>query len=1208
MTPSDFLPDLPNYDPEPADGMRVGESPVPGLTLKFILREHQSEKSLLDQIKPWPHIGTALGAVSWSPDGRLLASTANASIIYLWDIKTAKTIKKLEGHSEPLRSLAWSPDGKFLASGSYDKTIRIWDISQGKTVAILNAHAELVSDVSWSSDGKYIASGSFDRTFKLWRIDKLVNRDELTVNVHRDYVVQVRWSPDAKILASGSDDQTVRLWSFNESFKDLDLIATLEGHNSAVVSLAWSNNGTLLASGSYDRSICIWDINKISLKAVQEGHTDIVRSLSFSSDDKLLASIGHDNTTKLWQCDRWEVIASIPGSIPARKNGPLSLSFHPSLPMLAVLEQDSSIRIWDIDMNVMLRQTQSKSLRYTTAKLVLVGDSGVGKTGLGWRLAHNDFKEHSSTHGQQFWVIDKLGKTRDDGTECEAVLWDLAGQHVYRPIHSIFLDNVDASLVLFDPTNRQDPLKGAQFWLEQLKGNKQLPPSLLVGARIDRGGAAVSQEYLEQFCQKYNISGGYVGTSAKTGEGLDELIQQIKSQITWDEMTTTVTTVTFKRIKDYVLALKEKTDRKGVLVQPAELRQQLQETDPDWQFTNAEMMTAVGHLETHGYVTILKSSAGDSHILLTPDLLVDLASSIVLVADKHPRELGAISEGALLQGNYTFDELEGLEEAEKQILFDAAVLRFLEHNVCFRETLGTENLLIFPGLIKEKRPLIDNFETEEDISYIVRGSVENVYAGLVVLLGYTQTFTRINQWQNQAQYEMDAGEICGFRQIEERAGEIELILYYATATPKYARNMFQGLFEKFLYQRDVYVTPYPPLYCSKNHLQERATVIKRLRDQKDFLCCEECGERITLQTVEQPLSLGERDRQSVNRAEALANLRKSYEIHLSRVKGFRRDRVSPRCFISYLPEQSAWITQLVSDLRNAGVYIVENCTQVKSDDFILLIKTPNYSQAWKRQSDSLSEDIVLVQRRLNQIQQQKTTVVPLLRNGTPHSTRLNGVKGIRASDFRDETQYSVALYDLVLTLYSIPFNQPAFKPLRAALQQQWENTLSQFPKEKKLKMRPLKIFISYAHKDEPFKDELVTMLAILQQENIVDAWQDRLIEPGDEWYQATQTAMSECDLAVLLVSKNFLASRFITDQEVPKLLQRRQNEGMRVIPIIIRPCMWSRQPILKKLQALPRDGKPVITFPEETGERDQAWTDIAKAIEKFAKDLRSDDT
>ena len=131
--------------------------------------------------------------------------------------------------------------------------------------------------------------------------------------------------------------------------------------------------------------------------------------------------------------------------------------------------------------------SRQDSVNYTTAKLVLVGDSGVGKTGLGWRLAHGEFKEHASTHGQQFWPITQLGLKRKDGTECEAVLWDLAGQHVYRQIHSIFLDNVDAALVLFDPSNRQEPLKGVQFWLEQLKGKGQLPPTVLVGARVDRG-------------------------------------------------------------------------------------------------------------------------------------------------------------------------------------------------------------------------------------------------------------------------------------------------------------------------------------------------------------------------------------------------------------------------------------------------------------------------------------------------------------------------------------------------------------------------------------------------------------------------------------------------------------------------------------------------------------------------------------------------
>jgi hypothetical protein len=149
--------------------------------------------------------------------------------------------------------------------------------------------------------------------------------------------------------------------------------------------------------------------------------------------------------------------------------------------------------------------------------------------------------------------------------------------------------------------------------------------------------------------------------------------------------------------------------------------------------------------------------------------------------------------------------------------------------------------------------------------------------------------------------------------------------------------------------------------------------------------------------------------------------------------------------------------------------------------------------------------------------------------------------------------------------------------------------------------QPLNIFISYSHKDEDFKDGLITMLTGLKRRGVIDLWQDRRIEEGDEWYQKIQDAIKECDLGILLVSADFIASRFIQDDELPKLLKRRMHDGLRVVPIIIRPCLWQSEPILKDILALPRDGKPVITFSKDNGDRDQVWTDIAKAIENRAK-------
>lgn len=1159
-------------EPEVKDFLEIGGSPVPGLTLRHVLRGHTG----------W------IGRIAWSPDGSYLASPSKDKTIRIWDARSGACVHTLEGHNYVVINVAWSPDGKHLASASDDETILLWDAGSGKHLQTLKGHTNSVSSVAWSPDGKRLASASFDKTIRLW--DAASGELLQTLEGHIELVLSAAWSPNGQRLASASDDKTIRLWDAASG----QHLQTLEGHTYGVNSVAWSPDGQRLASASIDKTIRLWDANSGKAVQVLERHSGVVNWITFSADGRWLASKGGfeepDKTIRLWRCDTWQCVAELGET--GSNTWPPGLAFHPRLPVLATLgKQNTIIRIWELDEALLLGQAQ-ESVHYTTARLVLVGDSGVGKTGLGWRLAHGEFKEHSSTHGQQFWAIPQLGLKRKDGTECEAVLWDLAGQHIYRQIHSIFLENIAAALVLFDPSNRQEPLKGVQFWLEQLKGKGQLPPVVLVGARVDRGAPALAQQELEQFCQRYGIHGGYISTSAKSGEGLDDLLKKLMAQIPWDEMTTTVTTVTFKRIKDYVLSLKEKPDRKGVLVSPRDLREQLQETDKDWRFTDAEMMTAVMHLETHGYVAILHSSSGEQYVLLAPDLLVTVASSIVLLADKNPRELGAVSETELLQGQYPFGELEGLPQGESQILLDAAILRFLQHNICFRETLGEETLLVFPGLIKQKRPLKDDLPATDDISYVVRGRVENLYASLVVLLGYTPSFTRINQWQNQAQYEMDAGEICGFRLIEDREGEIELVLYYGNEMPATGRAKFQELFEQFIYQRDVEVTRFPPVVCATGHRQKRATVIERVRERKPFMHCDECGDKVALPDFDKPQTIGISASPWLQLEEAAARLRSAYEVQLTRVKSYRRDWAKPRCYVSHLAEQAAGAEKLVHDLRDAGVYVVEQADQVQNDDFVILLDAPAYQKAFN--TPALANDMPLVRARLGK---ERRLLISLALTGQAGAHELTDCTPGR---FSDQTHYPVGLFDLVLDLYRIPLTHAGFGPLRQLLHEQWEQTLA--GKISHDVNRPLKVFISYSHKDEAFKDELVTMLAGLQRRGLVDAWQDRRIKAGDDWYKSIHDAMDSCDLALLLVSPAYLASGFIQEEEQPKLLQRRHEIMLRVIPIIVRPCGWESEPVLKEIQALPKDGKAVITFSKENGERDQVWADIATEIENRAKE------
>jgi hypothetical protein len=92
------------------------------------------------------------------------------------------------------------------------------------------------------------------------------------------------------------------------------------------------------------------------------------------------------------------------------------------------------------------------------------------------------------------------------------------------------------------------------------------------------------------------------------------------------------------------------------------------------------------------------------------------------------------------------------------------------------------------------------------------------------------------------------------------------------------------------------------------------------------------------------------------------------------------------------------------------------------------------------------------------------------------------------------------------------------------------------------------VFISYSHRDEGWKDRLVSHLKALNVEAL-DIWDDRRIGAGADWFREIQAAMDRAAVAVLLVSADFLTSGFIRETEIPHLLNRRREDGLRVIPL-----------------------------------------------------------
>jgi TIR domain len=134
------------------------------------------------------------------------------------------------------------------------------------------------------------------------------------------------------------------------------------------------------------------------------------------------------------------------------------------------------------------------------------------------------------------------------------------------------------------------------------------------------------------------------------------------------------------------------------------------------------------------------------------------------------------------------------------------------------------------------------------------------------------------------------------------------------------------------------------------------------------------------------------------------------------------------------------------------------------------------------------------------------------------------------------------------------------------------------------------VFLSYSHKDEVWKDRLKTHLGVLE----LDTWDDRRIEGGADWSEEIQKAMARASVAVLLISQHFLTSKFILGEEVPRLLQRRKEEGLPVIPVIVQTCAWDQVEWLRGIQGRPQDGKALSSFRGDR--RNQELTKIAKEI------------
>jgi len=838
-----------------------------------------------------------VGRIAWSPDGRTLASPSDDNTIRLWDTRTGECLHTLEGHTGAVYSVVFAPTGQVLVSNSQDGTLRLWKKESGKLIRSLRKVSQYINRVAFDPEGKMFAGWSNNGTVKFWDAasGKFLRSTEKQPNI--DLIFDLAFDVTGQTLAGASASGKVILWDAEFGLVSHSLI----GHEKKVTSVAFDPDGNVLASASFDGTIKLWKAESGQQLITLEGHTDAVVCVAFSFDGRLLASTSFkgDRSTRLWRSDNGACIAMIPGRLSTPEHGSPGVVFHPFLPLLATVGSDSDttennndnlIHIYELDLDILFDQLSEPSAHYVNAKVMLVGDTGVGKTGLSLVLNNHRFEATDSTPGRRVWTFDSQEVKVDSNVKQtrETLLWDLAGQPGYRIIHQLHLNEVAVALVVFDARSETDPLAGVRHWeralrlAQQRQGTSSVPmKKFLVSARNDRGGVPISEDRLQAVLNEFGFD-GYFKTSAKEGWDVKELRAAIEQAIPWENLPEVASSQLFADIKSFLLEVK-KTGQ--LLASVSELYNDfvLQRPDTAEKVANLrdQFNTCIGRLENRDLIRRLTFGG---YILLQPELLDAYASAMVNTAKEEPDGLGSIAEEIALGGKFFVPEEQKVKDPnQEQLLLHATVEELICHDLALRENANDGSYLVFPSQFN--RDYEDAPEPKgKALAVTFDGPVQSLYATLAVRLGHSGLFTigRVEMWRNAAVFTAKAGGKCGLFLQEFAEARGRLILFFDKHASKETRFHFEEfvLAHAKLRSLDGTVKLVRFFVCSNGHpVPDDYVKILLSQGKNEFPC--PCGAMVPLIELERRISF----RSEVETMDKSANLQRDFEAFVMSAKG-----------------------------------------------------------------------------------------------------------------------------------------------------------------------------------------------------------------------------------------------------------------------------------------------------------------------------------
>jgi len=765
----------------------------------------------------WPTRGDQPISVALAPAGDRLALSIGQRIRILGTGDAPTAAWQLKQACAPAPALTWSPDGVKLAFRDEHGRGRVIDLAGH--VSVQEAERRMLalgptSAMAFLPDGNRLAvltassPGRMTLTVigpnreVIW--DQVLARERMS-NAHPEGV-SLAPSPAGRLLACTTGTSAVSVFDAVTGQQ----VRQFDDHSKTVTGLSWIGDEWLV-SASKDATLRVWrpddpvsatvveTIAAAGLVFVPERRTALI----WSAQGELLAWSLAETPTQLWDRNppARNVAAYFTRPAVSAVTGLLALVDAGSTELLLV-------NGWDrVD-----SAPPATTTTYANAKILLLGDSGVGKSGLAMVLAGKEFEPTESTHGRRIWRLQASDPAVDEqepsGDSREVILWDLAGQPGYRIVHQLHLDGAAVALILFDAKSETTPLAGVRHWARAVRHAYPAAegglPTFLVAARADRGGISVSDQRLQQLMEDFGLA-QYFKTSAKEGTDTDLLRSELLAAIDWSQIAEVTSTTVFAAVKKFVMER-----RPSILLTPVkELCRLFQAEVPSGaQLLTGQEPTAdpaddnsptsspagltsvfegcIARLESAGLVK--RPRFGD-YVLLQPEFLDAYAGAMVNAARDEPDGLGCILETKVVNLDFPVPAAERVpDQLQERLLVLATLEELLLHELVLREPTEDGVQLVFPSAYRRDLP---TSEIPEGHGVIFRfaGPIESIYATLIVRLTRSDRFRRANTWQSAARFVAEEGT-CIVALKSEVEGEAELRIGY-DQVPDDTRKQFE---------------------------------------------------------------------------------------------------------------------------------------------------------------------------------------------------------------------------------------------------------------------------------------------------------------------------------------------------------------------------------------------------------------------------------